>query len=53
MKSTGISPNNINTFFRKVNIFNRTIKNKDLTNKGFVTINSLEANYEPNNPEEK
>ena len=46
MAYAGITADNINSFFRGVDHFNRTIGEEGLTEKGFTTIDSLEPEYD-------
>nr|WP_300002536.1 DUF4300 family protein [Tissierella sp.] len=46
MESAGISTQNIDTFFEDVNSFNSTVEEKSLVKNEFVTIDSLEPEYD-------
>lgn len=46
MELSGISSENIDSFFQNVNFFNTTIEEIGLTKNGFTTIDSLEPEYD-------
>lgn len=46
LESAGVLDENIKSFFQDVNNFNNTIEEKSLVEKGFVTIDSLEPEYD-------
>lgn len=46
MEYAGIITDNIDSFFRGVDLFNSAIGEEDLTKKGFSTIDSLEPKYD-------
>lgn len=46
MESAGIAPENIDSFFKKVNNYNNTIEGKSLVKDGFETIDNLEPEYD-------
>lgn len=46
MESAGILTENIDSFFEEVNSFNSIVEEKSLVESGFITINSLEPEYD-------
>lgn len=46
MESAGILTENIDSFFQDVSNFNSTIEEKSLVDNGFITIDSLEPEYD-------
>lgn len=52
MKSAGILSENIDSFFQNVNYYNNAIEKKSLVKDGFVTIDSLEPEYDQSAMEE-
>ncbi len=46
MESAGISTENIDSFFQDVDSFNNMIEEESLVENGFITIDSLEAEYD-------
>lgn len=46
MESAGILTENIDSFFEEVNSFNSIVEEKGLVESGFITINSLEPEYD-------
>lgn len=46
MELAGILAENIDSFFQDVNSFNSTIEEKSLVEEGFITIDSLEPEYD-------
>jgi len=46
MELAGIAPKNIDSFFQNVNSFNSIIEEKSLIKDGFITIDSLEPQYD-------
>lgn len=52
MESAGIASENIDSFFQNVNYYNNAIEGKSLVKDGFVTIDSLEPEYDQSAIEE-